>query len=85
MAKSKKQFYKALIHHNLKETYHRMEDLIATLPMTGVDIDIDTPDSRTIRNVLAIEEEWIVDPQLRKEMSLIDLQPPPKPWDDPLA
>tara|TARA_R100001082_G_scaffold40282_2_gene21243 strand:- start:785 stop:958 length:174 start_codon:yes stop_codon:yes gene_type:complete len=54
-----------------------MEDMVSTLPMNGVDLDKDTPESRTIRNVLAIEQEWILDPDLRAELSLIDLGPPP--------
>lgn len=72
----KKHFYQQLIHHNLKETYKRLDLLIETLPPTGVNIDIDTPHSRTIRNIIAIEEEWIVDPKLREQMSMIDLRPP---------
>ena len=51
--------------------------MVSTLPMNGVDLDKDTPESRTIRNVLAIEQEWILDPDLRAELSLIDLGPPP--------
>jgi len=54
-----------------------MEDMVSTLPMDGVDLDKDTPESRTIKNVIAIEQEWIIDPDLREEISLIDLGPPP--------
>ena len=72
-----RRFYKNLIHNCLVQTYRRMEDMVSTLPMNGVDLDKDTPESRTIRNVLAIEQEWILDPDLRAELSLIDLGPPP--------
>ena len=51
--------------------------MVSTLPMDGVDLDKDTKDSRTIKNVIAIEQEWIIDPDLRAEISLIDLQSPP--------
>ena len=74
---SKRKFYKNLIHNCLVQTYRRMEDMVSTLPMDGVDLDKDTKDSRTIKNVIAIEQEWIIDPDLREEISLIDLGPPP--------
>ncbi len=74
---SKRKFYKNLIHNCLVQTYRRMEDMVSTLPMDGVDLDKDTEDSRTIKNVLSIEQEWILDPDLRAEISLIDLGPPP--------
>jgi len=72
-----KKFYRDLIQRSLADTYRRMESMIATLPLDGVDLDKDTPESRTIKNVLAIEQEWIIDPELREELSLIDIGPPP--------
>tara|TARA_Y100001938_G_C7864001_1_gene317002 strand:+ start:303 stop:554 length:252 start_codon:yes stop_codon:yes gene_type:complete len=73
-----KKFYRDLIQKVLANTYRRMERMVATLPLDGVDLDKDTPESRTIKNVLAIEQEWIIDPDLRYELSLIDIQKPPK-------
>ena len=51
-----------------------MEYLISTLPTDGVNIDVDSKDTRTIKAVMAMEEEWIVDPKVREQLSLIDLK-----------
>jgi len=73
-----KKFYRDLIQKVLADTYRRMESMVATLPLDGVDLDKETPESRTIRNIMAIEEEWILDADLRYELSLIDVQRPPE-------
>ena len=67
------------MHQLLVQVYNRMELMLSTVPITddGVDLDKDTKHSKTILNVISIEEEWIIDPELRKEISLIDIQDPP--------
>ena len=72
--RSKRKFYQRLIHHNLTETYRRMELILSRVPLDQpIDIDKNDRPANAIRDVLAIEEEWIIDPVLREELSLIDL------------
>jgi len=49
-----------------------MERLLSTVPLNA-DLDKDPIARETIYNVLAIEEEWIVDPDLRDELTLVDI------------
>ena len=84
MTRSKSKFYQHLIHQILADNYRRMEYLISTLPPDGVNIDVDSKDTRTIKAVMAMEEEWIVDPKVREQLSLIDLKTLP-PDDERLA
>tara|TARA_R100001443_G_scaffold76782_1_gene84163 strand:+ start:188 stop:361 length:174 start_codon:yes stop_codon:yes gene_type:complete len=53
-----------------------MNTVLDTVPIAGVDLDKDTKNSRKVKGVMAMEEEWIIDPKLRAQLSLIDLQPP---------
>ncbi len=53
-----------------------MNRQLDTVPLDGVDLDKDSRHSRIIKGVMAMEEEWIIDPKLRAQLSLIDLQPP---------
>lgn len=54
-----------------------MTALVNTLPMDGIDLDKDTKESRTVKAVMAMEEEWILDPVTRSQLTMIDLQDPP--------
>jgi len=69
-------YYQQIIHRILVQQYDRMNRQLDTVPIEGVDLDKDSRDSRTIKGVMAMEEEWIIDPKLRAQLSLIDLQPP---------
>lgn len=61
--------------HNLKTVYARMEWILNTKVPDNIRINIDKDDEpgHAVRDVISIEEEWIVDPKLRKQLSLIDL------------
>lgn len=74
---SKSDYYQDLIGKILKEQYARMTALVNTLPMDGIDLDKDTKESRTVKAVMAMEEEWILDPVTRSQLTMIDLQDPP--------
>ena len=52
--------------------YQRMDLLLATIPQ-GTNVNKDKRANKVIRDVMAMEEEWIVDPDLRQELTMIDL------------
>tara|TARA_Y100001963_G_scaffold145587_1_gene219417 strand:+ start:2421 stop:2627 length:207 start_codon:yes stop_codon:yes gene_type:complete len=62
------------MERSLLEVYQRMELLLSTVP-EGVNINKDKDAGKTIYNVMAMEEEWIVDPDLRDELTLVQLTP----------
>tara|TARA_R100001594_G_scaffold720_2_gene2817 strand:- start:1911 stop:2156 length:246 start_codon:yes stop_codon:yes gene_type:complete len=69
-------YYQQIIHRILVQQYDRMNRQLDTVPLDGIDLDKDSRHSRIIKGVMAMEEEWIIDPKLRAQLSLIDLQPP---------
>ncbi len=69
-------YYQQIMYKILVQQYDRMNRQLDTVPIEGVDLDRDTKHSRTVKGIIAMEEEWIVDPKLRAQLSLIDLQPP---------
>ena len=70
--KHKRDRYRDIIAVTLAKTYDRMERLLSTVPLNA-DLDKDPIARETIYNVMAIEEEWIVDPDLREELTLVDI------------
>lgn len=62
-----------LLQHSLNEMYQRLVTVLETVP-EGADLDVDKESDYKIFNCIAIEEEWIIDPILRDQMSLIDVQ-----------
>lgn len=75
MAQSKEQLYKQNIQRSLQELYTRMSAMLETIP-DDIDEDKLTPTQRTVvDNISAIEEEWIPDPDQRRQLSLIQ-------WED---
>jgi len=65
--------YQANITRSLAELYQHMEDMLEILPEdTEIDGDLLTDEQlEVIERVEAIEQEWILDPVIREEVSLI--------------
>lgn len=59
-----------LIQRTLAETWKRIEYLADQVP-EGANCEEDEVARNNVLNVWAIEEEWIIDPALRAEMSMI--------------
>ena len=72
---NKEKAYQTNLQRSLIEVYNHMcNDLLSFLPAEGTDIDEDdfTRDQvRAIESVMAIEEEWMIDPSIRRENSLL--------------
>ena len=68
--------YQAQITRSLAELYQHMEDMLEFLPSDEeIDGDKLTDEQfEIIERVEAIEQEWIVDPDIRQEVSLIQWQ-----------
>ena len=58
--------------HNVRSIYQRMNKMLLTIP-PNIDIKMneDGKHQDTILNVLSIEEEWIIDDDLRENISLV--------------
>ena len=62
--------------HNVQSIYKRINKLLLTIPANqDIKLNEDGPHQTTIFNVMSIEEEWIVDPDLRDDRTLIQLRP----------
>jgi len=62
--------------HNVQSIYKRINKLLLTIPANqDIKLSEDGPHQTTILNVMSIEEEWIVDPDLRDDITLIQLRP----------
>ena len=62
--------------HNVRAIYQRMNKLLITIPANkDIKLNEDGPHQDTIYNVMSIEEEWIIDPDLREEITLINFKP----------
>ena len=58
--------------HNVHEIYKQMNKLLLTIPAnTDIKMNEDGKHQATILNVLSIEEEWIIDDDLREDISLV--------------
>ena len=66
----KTRIQQQLIHRTLAETWKRLEHLANKVP-EGVNCDEDQEAREHVLNIWAIEEEWIIDPELRAELSMI--------------
>ena len=70
----KQQIYSDNIRRSLAEMVERMTTLAACLPDDGDHFETAelTPQQDTaIDSIMAIEEEWILDPVIRREQSII--------------
>lgn len=73
MYDDKKAIYQANITRSLAEMYQHMENMLEFLPVDEeIDGDKLTDEQfEIIERVEAIEEEWIIDPKARAEVTLI--------------
>ena len=62
-----------LARQHLQHVWQRLDKMLDFLPVDDVISDEDITDEQweTIANVKAIEEEWLVDPELREQLSMV--------------
>lgn len=61
-----------MIQRTLAETWKRIEYLVDQVP-DNANCEEDKEARINVLNVWAIEEEWIIDPELRAELSMIQM------------
>ncbi|AET72535.1 hypothetical protein SXGG_00038 [Synechococcus phage S-CBP42] len=70
--KNKENIYRDLIYRSTTTLWQRMSDLMDTVP-DGSDYDDLEPEQQEVLEIVdAIEKEWIIDDEARKEVSLIN-------------
>ena len=68
----KELIYRTNVQRSLVEMYQHMEKMLDSIP-EGIDEADLTPDQEEIIDrIEAIEQEWIVDPEQREQLSLIN-------------
>jgi len=70
---SKEHIYQNNIRRSLGEVWTQLERLMMTLPPeTHLDWDtLSKEHKRTINNIKSVEAEWIIDPSIRRELSML--------------
>ena len=71
---TKQRIYEANIKRSVGEMYHHMENNLLGWLNDGDEVDEDNLTDEQIEAVLAvqaIEEEWVLDPDIRNEMTLL--------------
>ena len=72
---NKAQRYRANIQRSLREQWAHIEALVTALPGDedgGLDYaDLTEQDQAKVDNIMAIEEEWIVNPIQRAQLSVL--------------
>ena len=68
---TKDQRYQAVIRKSLTSIYRHLEQLIESVEGTHLDT-LDPAHAPIVDAVRAVEEEWILDVDLRRELSLLD-------------
>jgi len=71
---TKQRIYEANIKRSVAEMYHHMENNLLGWLNDGDEVDEDNLTDEQIDSVFAvqaIEEEWVLDPDLRQEMTLL--------------
>ena len=72
MLNDKEKIYRAHITRALAEVYQHMEDMLSIIPDEMDGSDLTDEQLEVIERVEAIEEEWILCEETRREISLID-------------
>ena len=70
---NKSELFQSNIRRSLREQWHNIETLLNTLPDDDI-IDWDSLSQQhkaTVNNIKSIESEWILDTNLRKELSVL--------------
>ena len=71
---TKQRIYEANIKRSVTEMYHHMENTLLGWLNDGDEVDEDNLTDEQIDSILAvqaIEEEWVLDPDIRQEMTLL--------------
>ena len=66
----KNRIQQQMIQRTLAETWKRLDQLVDQVP-DNVNCEEDEKAREMVLNIWSIEEEWILDPELRAELSLI--------------
>ena len=72
MATDKESIYLQNMQRSMVEVYTQIERLLETIPDDIDEEDLTPEQSDAVRAVEAIESEWIIDPEIRREMSCIN-------------
>ena len=70
---TKEQLYKENIRRSLREMWEHIDQQLQTLP-EGEHLEfteLSNQDQLTVDNIKAIEAEWIVDPEIRRELTVL--------------
>ena len=71
---TKQRIYEANIKRSVTEMYQHMENTLLGWLNDGDEVDEDNLTDEQIDSILAvqaIEEEWVLDPDIRQEMTLL--------------
>ncbi len=68
----KQAVYLTNMQRSLVEVYNQIEQLLSTIPDDCDESDLTTDQWDNVKNVQALEEEWILNAEMRREMSCID-------------
>ena len=68
----KQSIYLTNMQRSLVEVYNHIEELLSTIPDDCDESVLTTDQWDSIKNVQALESEWILDDEMRREMSCID-------------
>ena len=73
-----------VLKHSMESQYKRLCKLVDTIPEgCNLDLDENSKHLATAKRVWCIEEEWILNPRLRDELSLLQTNPEDDEIDDP--
>ena len=72
MSTNKEHIYLQNMQRSMVEVYNNIEQLLATIPDDIDEADLTPEQGDAVRAVEAIESEWIIDPEMRREMSCIN-------------
>ena len=72
MATDKETIYLQNMQRSMVEVYDQIEKLLSTIPDDIDEADLTPEQCDAVLAVEAIESEWILDPEMRKEMSCIN-------------
>ena len=72
MSTDKEHIYLQNIQRSMIEVYNQIEQLLETIPDDIDEADLTPEQGDAVLAVEAIESEWILDPEIRQEMSCIN-------------
>ena len=72
MSTDKESIYLQNMQRSMVEVYNQIEQLLATIPDDIDEADLTPEQGDAVLAVEAIESEWILDPEIRREMSCIN-------------